>query len=80
MARADVDRELCTSNEECVRAAPTAFELDDEGISVPTEDAGAVPEDQLVLAARRCPVQAITIAADDGAIIYAGFGVDEGGA
>lgn len=63
--RVAVDRDLCISSEECVRAAPTAFALDDEGLSTPTAGAATTPVDQLLDAAHQCPVQAIRITPEE---------------
>jgi ferredoxin len=59
-----VDPELCIGSASCIRLAPGAFELDDDGVA-DVVDPGAAPEDQLRAAARSCPTGAITV--DEGA-------------
>jgi ferredoxin len=55
-----VDPELCIGSGTCIRLAPGAFELDDDGVAdVVAPD--AVPEDKLRAAARSCPTGAITV-------------------
>jgi ferredoxin len=55
-----VNRELCASNAECVSLAPEVFELDDEDICIVTDPEGA-KDKRILLAARACPVDAITL-------------------
>ena len=64
-----IDRDVCVGAAECVAIAPEVFELDDEGIAQAsnTEDAS---EDRLRQAAEECPVQAISLADDEGNPIY----------
>jgi ferredoxin len=47
----------------CVFEAPGAFELDEDGISVPV-DPSAVSEDRIIETARVCPTHAITVRRD----------------
>jgi len=72
VSRVAVDPELCTSNQECIPTTPEAFELGDDGLATPSMGAARVPTEGLVLAARWCPVQAISVWADGGTVIYAG--------
>ncbi|MFG3442064.1 ferredoxin [Nonomuraea sp. NPDC047897] len=62
--RVHVDMTLCQTHAQCVFAAPEVFSLD--GDDVLTYD--AAPDDALTdeveLAARACPVQAITVRHD----------------
>ncbi len=60
-----VNRELCASNAECVSLAPTVFELDDEELCVVLDPEGA-KEKRILLAAKACPVDAITIIDESG--------------
>jgi ferredoxin len=64
-----VNRELCESNAECVSLAPAVFELDDEDICVVLDPEGARSK-RILLAARACPVDAITLIDDDGEQVW----------
>jgi ferredoxin len=55
-----INRELCASNAECVSLAPDVFELDDEDICVVLDPEGA-KDKRILLAAKACPVDAITL-------------------
>jgi len=55
-----VNRELCESNAECVSLAAEVFELDDEEFCVVIDPEGA-KDHRILLAARACPVDAITL-------------------
>jgi ferredoxin len=62
----EIDRDLCMGSGNCVYEAPGAFDLDEDGIAVVVDPAGA-PEDKVRAAARNCPTRAITIrTVDDG--------------
>ncbi|NMO91654.1 ferredoxin [Actinomycetospora sp. TBRC 11914] len=58
-----LDESLCEAHGECVLAAPEVFDLDDDSdVAVLLDD--SPPEDQrenVVMAARLCPVAAITV-------------------
>ena len=58
-----IDRDACMGSGQCVFGAPGAFDLDDDGISVVVDAAGA-PEEQVVAAGRRCPTHAIAVHRD----------------
>jgi ferredoxin len=58
--RVAVDRDACIGAQTCLAVAPGAFEIDDDGLAVPT-DAHAVDPALLVQAARECPTGAITV-------------------
>lgn len=58
-----IDRSLCMGSGNCSFWAPGVFDLDDEGIAV-VLDVDAQPEDKIVLAAKGCPTQAITLTKD----------------
>ena len=60
-----VNRELCASNAKCVSLAPEVFELDDEDISIVVDPEGA-KDKRILLAARACPVDAITLIDEHG--------------
>ncbi len=63
----EVDRDLCIGSGDCVDTAPAVFELDDEGKAVVLDPNGA-PEDEIVDAARNCPVTAIFVSGPEGEI------------
>ncbi len=65
--RVEVDRDLCIGSGDCVDTAPDVFALDDEGKAV-VLDVDAAPVDDIVDAARNCPVTAIFVAGDEGDI------------
>lgn len=65
--RIDVDRELCIGSGDCVDSAPDVFQLDDEGKAVVVDPDGA-PVDDIVDAARNCPVTAISVTGEEGEI------------
>jgi ferredoxin len=55
-----IDRESCMGSGNCSFWAPGVFDLDDDGIAVVLDPAGA-PDDKIVLAAQGCPTQAIAV-------------------
>ncbi len=61
----EVDRDLCIGSGDCVDTAPAVFELDDDGKAVVLDPDGA-PEDEVVDAARNCPVTAIFVSGPEG--------------
>lgn len=58
-----IDRETCMGSGNCAFWAPGVFDLDDEGISV-VVDPDAQSEEKIVVAARGCPTQAISVTRD----------------
>ena len=58
--RVRIDRELCVGFGDCVKQAPGAFRLDDEGLAV-FENPQQTARDELLLACDACPVDAITV-------------------
>jgi ferredoxin len=60
-----VDREVCIGSADCVDTAPAVFELDDEGKATVIDPDGA-PFDDVLEAARNCPVTAIFVAGEEG--------------
>ena len=60
-----VDRALCIGSGDCVDTAPDVFQLDDEDKAVVVDPDGAPLED-VIEAARNCPVSAIFVAGEDG--------------
>ena len=65
--RIDIDRDLCIGSGDCVDAAPDVFALDDEGTAIVLDPDAATPE-EVVDAARNCPVTAIFVIGEDGDI------------
>ena len=55
-----IDRDACMGSGNCSFWAPGVFDLDDDGIAIVIDPAGA-PDDKVVLAAQGCPTQAIAI-------------------
>ena len=60
-----VDRALCIGSGDCVDTAPDVFQLDDEDKAVVVDPDGASLDD-VIEAARNCPVSAIFVASEDG--------------
>jgi ferredoxin len=60
-----VDRALCIGSGDCVDTAPDVFQLDDEDKAVVVDPDGA-SLDEVIDAARNCPVSAIFIAGESG--------------
>ena len=65
--RIEVDRDLCIGSGDCVDSAPAVFDLDDDGKAVVLDPDGA-PTDEVVDAARNCPVTAIFVTGEGGDI------------
>jgi ferredoxin len=63
-----IDRTLCVGFGDCVKEAPEAFRLDDEGIVVFVAPE-AVGRERLLEACDSCPVDAITVFDAEGAQI-----------
>jgi ferredoxin len=60
--RVTVDADLCVGSGDCVRIAPSAFEVDEaEGIALVQPGAAQTPEAQLKDAAYQCPTGAIAV-------------------
>ncbi len=62
-----VDRDLCIGSGDCVDASPEVFALDDDGKAF-VIDPDAAPADEVIDAARNCPVTAIFVIGEDGYI------------
>ncbi|MFN0028272.1 MAG: ferredoxin [Acidimicrobiales bacterium] len=57
-----VDRDRCQGYANCLEAAPSAFELDDHDVAVPSSATfPASMRDALEAAVRRCPAAAIAL-------------------
>ena len=63
-----IDREACMGSGNCSFWAPGVFDLDDDGIAIVIDAAGA-PDDKIVLAAQGCPTQAIAIFDGDNKVV-----------
>jgi ferredoxin len=55
--RIRIDRSLCSGMASCVKLAPDAFDLDEEGIAVVT----GIVDDRALEAAECCPLGAIAV-------------------
>jgi ferredoxin len=63
--RVRIDRTLCVGFGDCVKESPDAFALDEENVAVfATPD--AVARAALLRACASCPVDALTVWAEDG--------------
>lgn len=58
-----IDRTTCMGSGNCQFWAPNVFDLDGEGVAVVVNSEGD-PEEKVVLAARGCPTQSITVFRD----------------
>ena len=59
----EIDRDVCIGSGNCVYTAPGAFELDNDDVAV-VLDPSATSEENILIAARRCPSRAITVRRD----------------
>jgi ferredoxin len=62
-----VDRDLCIGSGDCVDAEPEVFALDDDGKAF-VIDPDAATAEEVIDAARNCPVTAIFVIGEDGYI------------
>jgi ferredoxin len=62
--RLRIDRDICYGAAECVKAAPQAFALDDDGFVVAL-DLDVLDEEAMREAARRCPSGALSLDSGD---------------
>ena len=62
--RIKVDRDLCIGTGNCIDAASKTFELDDQNICVLKDPAGD-PDEDILEAAKVCPVTAILLFNDE---------------
>ena len=63
--RIEVDRALCIGSGDCVDTAPDVFQLDEDDKAAVVDPDGA-PVDDVVEAARNCPVSAILVVGEEG--------------
>lgn len=61
-----VDRQICQNYGQCMLAAPEVFDLDDAGELVYQPDPDDSLRAEVEAAVMACPVQAITMGADQG--------------
>ena len=69
MLKVIIDRDACVGQGFCVSAAPTVFQLDNNGKAI-LLDPGAANDDKILEAARSCPVDAIFLYDKSGKQIY----------
>ncbi len=65
----EVDRDLCIGAAPCVTVAPKVFQLDEENKAIVVDPLGA-SDDDILLAAQSCPVQAIYLYDREGKKVY----------
>ncbi len=70
IGRIEVDRELCIGAASCIALAPEAFELDAENKAVVKPTWMTLTDEQLINAAKACPVAAILLYEKDEKKIY----------
>ena len=66
----EVDHDLCTGYAECQRTAGSLFEMNDANQSIPTPAATEADPDLLVRAAKQCPMSAISVADENGTVLF----------
>ena len=64
--RIHIDRDLCVSFGDCVDAAPSVFELDEEDVAVFVTEVGSISREGLIEACSSCPVDALTAFDENG--------------
>lgn len=65
-----IDRNLCIGAATCIAIAPKAWTLDDEAKAIILDTADQETDDNLIAAAKACPVMAIFITDQEGKQIY----------
>jgi ferredoxin len=63
--RVRIDRTLCVGFGDCVKESPEAFVLDEENVVIFVAP-DSVPREVLLRACASCPVDALTVWAEDG--------------
>lgn len=66
----EVDRELCIGAGPCVAVSPNSFKLDKEGKAVVKKSFSKVADNEILIAAQSCPVQAIFLYDEKGKQIF----------
>lgn len=70
IARVEIDRELCIGAASCMAVAPEAFQLDGENKAVVKPGWANLTDEQLLQAAKACPVAAILLYGPEGKLHY----------
>lgn len=70
IARVEIDRELCIGAASCIAIGPEAFELDSENKAVTKPHWRDLSDEELLNAAKACPVAAIYLYDEAGHRIY----------
>ncbi len=70
ITRVEIDRELCIGAASCIAIAPEAFELDGENKAVTKPHWRDLSDEELLNAAKACPVAAIYLYDEAGNRIY----------
>jgi ferredoxin len=65
----EIDKTKCIGSLPCTQIAPTVFKLGEDGKAYVLDPKSASEED-IILAAKSCPVGAIILKDDDGNMIY----------
>ncbi|MFC1647073.1 ferredoxin [Patescibacteria group bacterium] len=65
-----IDRDMCIGAATCIAIAPKAWELDDEAKAVILDTASDHTDEELLNAAKSCPVMAIFITDDTGKQLF----------
>ena len=63
-----IERTACAGFKDCIKVAPEAFDLGDDGV-VLFVDPDTVERERLIEACRVCPAQAITVLDEEGSQI-----------
>lgn len=66
---ARVDADVCIGSGDCVRIAPDAFQIGEQGVSRPQPGMSKTQTEVLLRAARECPINAIKVV-DGDAVLY----------
>jgi ferredoxin len=59
--RVVIDRNLCVGFGDCVQEGPQVFELDEENVAIFVDTPRPASSQQLFLACRACPVDALSV-------------------
>lgn len=70
IARVEIDREICIGAASCVAVSPDGFELDSENKAVTKPGWQDLTDEELLNAAKACPVAAIYLYDQSGQRIY----------
>lgn len=61
-----IDRTTCIATQNCIKAAPNFFELDDERICAFKDSTETTPNEEIIEACSVCPVQALYVLDENG--------------